>query len=106
MKVGMGLRVIIGEESHVFSGVTCPRGLTFLLLRQKKSNKRKGDFLSNAPQIKKSSTLLRPALFSYLALVFCLSLSSIELVILVLLLFIIHSSYTYIYGKKSWQKIV
>jgi len=50
--------------SHFLSGVT----FTFLLRRQKKSNKRKGDFWRIAPPAKKGSTLLRPASMIFMTL--------------------------------------
>jgi hypothetical protein len=81
--------------------ISCPHYRTFLLRRQKKSTKRKGDFFSKAPPKKRGYTLVRNALLNSMALVFCLSLTSIELFKMVRLLFIKQSSYTTSTAKKG-----
>ena len=41
------------SAEHYVPVITCPHYLTFSLLRQRKSNKKKGDFWANAPLPKK-----------------------------------------------------
>ena len=48
----------MGNYVFFARSITCSHYLTFLLLRQKKSNKRKGDFFWIAPCKKRGSTLL------------------------------------------------
>jgi hypothetical protein len=70
---------LLAKFMQVVISETSTEAYIALLRRQKKSNKRKGFFFSMAPPKKRSPRLPRPALLSDMALVFCLSLTSIEL---------------------------
>jgi hypothetical protein len=51
--------------------------LFFFASPKRKVAKEKGDFLPKAPPAKNRYTLISKAIFSYMALAFCLSLTSI-----------------------------
>jgi len=63
------------------SVVLCLSALTFFLLRQKESNKEKGDFFWIAPRKKRATRCLRKAMVSGMALVFCRGSRDIALVL-------------------------
>ncbi len=49
----MGTIQTFANRNYKYCVISVLHYLTFLLLRQKKSNKRKGDFWRNAPRAKK-----------------------------------------------------